>query len=104
MQSFKFTLAKALDVDEAIARALEGGNNFVELKLDGEGVLVLSALDEKDHQEGNDSRSGVDDELPGVGEIKERPCNQPGGDQKNREREGPGTSSPVCCPPRDLFK
>ena len=104
MQGLKFALAKALDVDETITRALERGNNFVELELNGEGVLVLSALNEKNHQERYNGCPGVNDELPRVGESKQRPCGQPGDNQKNRESEGPGTPGPVRRPPRDFVQ
>jgi hypothetical protein len=40
--------------------------------VDGERVFVLRALNEEDHQECGDRRSGVNDELPGVRKSEER--------------------------------
>ena len=40
---------------------------YVEFHLDRGAVAVLRVLDQENHQEGDDGRAGVDDELPGVG-------------------------------------
>ena len=64
MQGRKFS-SLYLDVYELIAGTLDR-LAIVEFELDGEGVLVLGALDKKDHQESDDGRPGVDDELPRV--------------------------------------
>jgi len=55
---------EGFDVDEAVARALDRGDELVELEVHGERVLVLRALDEEHHEEGHDRRPRVDDELP----------------------------------------
>ena len=89
MESFKFALAKVLNVDETIAGAFERGDYFIELELNGERVLVLGALNEKDHQERNDGSAGVDDKLPRIGKIKERTRDQPYDNQESCEGEGP---------------
>jgi len=40
-------------------------------------------LDEKDHQESDDRRAGVYDQLPRVTEVKHRTCNDPNNDDNN---------------------
>ena len=45
----------------------------IKLDLDGSAVPVLGVLDQKDHQESDNRRTGVDDELPRVGIMKNRP-------------------------------
>ena len=36
------------------------------------GIAVLRVLDQEDHQERNDGRAGVDDELPRIGIMEGR--------------------------------
>jgi hypothetical protein len=38
------------------------------------GVAVLRVLNEEDHEEGDDSGAGIDDQLLGVGKVKHRSC------------------------------
>ena len=53
-------------------------------------VAVLSVLDEKDHEEGNDRRAGVYSELPRITVAEVRPGNRPNnyGEGGNGERNG----------------
>ena len=51
-------------------------------------VAVLGVLDQEHHQEGDDRRAGVDDELPGVGEAEDRPADRPDDDDRAAEDEG----------------
>lgn len=55
----------------------------------GFGVAVLRFADEKHHQEGDDGRSGVDDELPRIGVVKSRAGQGPDDDDDNGPDEGP---------------
>ena len=55
---------------------------FVQLELNRRGVAVLSVLDQEHHEERDDRRPGVDDQLPSVGIAEGRPT---GGPQKNDE-------------------
>jgi hypothetical protein len=66
-------LGQVLDVDETIAGALDRGHELVQLQMDSLRVLVLGALNQKDHQEGHHRGPGVDDELPRVREPEQRP-------------------------------
>ena len=45
--------------------------------MEGFGVTVLSVLNEKDHQERNDRRARIHDELPRVREVKEWTTHSP---------------------------
>src|ERR1051325_6327489 len=58
----------------------------------GFGVAVLRVLYEEDHQEGDDGRARVDDELPSVAELEERAGDAPDDDDARGEREGGGAS------------
>jgi len=64
-------------------------------------VAVLSVLNQKHHQEGNDRGSGVDDQLPGVGEMKRRPGDGPDRDDEQRAGESPRTPENARTTPRE---
>src|SRR5262245_56228272 len=68
VQQAYLVLGQILDVDQPVRRAPPGGDDFVQLEVDGARVLVLGALDQEDHQERDDGRAGVDDELPCIRE------------------------------------
>src|SRR5262249_26784182 len=76
------------------------GDELVQLELDGERVLVLRALDEEHHQEGDDGGAGVDDQLPGVGEAEQRSGPEPDDDHQHGGGEGPRAARPDRHPPR----
>jgi hypothetical protein len=82
---------QVLDADEGVF-AVPGADQFVELGLDGGAVTVLRVLDEEDHQEGDDGRSRIDDELPGVGEAEDWPAHGPDDDDGAARKESDGHS------------
>src|SRR5581483_9906205 len=55
MQGSNFTLGQILDVDEPITGPFLSSDQLIELDLHGQGILVLRALDEKDHEKGDDT-------------------------------------------------
>ena len=63
-------------------------DQLVELDLNSLGVPVLRVLDQEDHQERDDGRSRVDDELPGIAESEERSGDDPDQDNGDGQREG----------------
>jgi hypothetical protein len=54
-----------LNADESVLRAARA-DQLIKFGLDRRTVAVLSALDQKHHEERHDRRSGIDHELPGV--------------------------------------
>src|SRR5688572_28301478 len=89
LQALKLLVREVLHVDELVARLGDRADQLVELELNHARVAVLSALNEKEHQERDDRRARVDHELPRVGELKQRACDRPGGNRSEREQEGP---------------
>src|SRR5436305_351301 len=81
-------LAEVLGGDEPVARALDRGDELVELDLHRQRVLVLRALNEEDHQERDNGGAGVDDELPRVGEVEDRAGDDPHDDDADGRDEG----------------
>lgn len=66
-----FFIRRLLDAGNVIACSLGRQDQFVEFQLQGQRVVVLRRLDQKDHQESHDCRTRVDDELPGIAEAKQ---------------------------------
>jgi hypothetical protein len=64
------------DADKGIVGAAYA-DKFVKLDLDGGCIRILRVLNQKHHQEGDDRRPCIDDELPSVGETKERTAGNP---------------------------
>jgi len=71
--------------DEAVMGALGGPDQLVQLQLDGLCVAVLGILDEEDHQKRDDGRPRIDDQLPGVREMENRPGDSPDDDDAHGE-------------------
>ena len=89
-----------LEVEELVVRALHRSDQLVELELHGGAVPVLCVLDEEDHQEGDDRRRRVDDELPGRTEVEDRTGDEPADD----EREGRHERDRMPAPARGLLR
>src|SRR5947208_12061377 len=56
------------------------------------GVTILGVLNQKNHQKRNDGRSSIDDQLPRVGEMKDR-----AGEEPNNNNEH-GTANAQALP------
>src|SRR5438445_10618026 len=53
-------------LDKFISSALQRANDFVEFQMSRFGIAVLRILNEEDHQESNNCRSGINNELPAI--------------------------------------
>ena len=67
-------------------------NDFVEFEVDGLGIAVLRVLNQKHHRERDDGRAGVDNVLPGIGEMKGRSGKRPDNDNQDGCCESPGAA------------
>ena len=56
------------------------------------GVTILGVLNQKYHEEGDDCRRGVYDQLPSVREMKCRASEDPDEDDEHRPAKGPGAA------------
>src|SRR6266550_7444933 len=63
-------VGKFFQIDKFIASAFQRSNYFVEFQMSRFGIAVLRILNEKDHQESNNCRSGINNELPGIRIMK----------------------------------
>ena len=88
LDGIELFLGFVLQVHRRVARALGGADQLVELQVQRLGVAVLGVLNQEHHQEGDDRRPGVDDQLPGVGPAEQRPGDRPDDEQRERGDEG----------------
>lgn len=72
---------------------------IVQLKMNGDGILVLRLFDDKDHQKRNDRCTGIDYQLPGVWKFKNWPRQYPLDNEHERNNKGHRLSEN----PRDLI-
>src|SRR6202040_2886090 len=79
-------------INQLIARALNGADQFIKLQVDRFGVAILGILNEKNHEESDDGSASVNDELPGIGEMKGRPRQPPQHNDENGTNKRPGRS------------
>src|SRR5437870_9998173 len=73
-----------------------GADELVELELDRLGVAILCILNKKHHQEGDDGRGGVDDQLPSVTELEDRSGDDPDRDDAYRKYKHSGATAEMC--------
>ena len=95
VQNVELLLAQVFDVDQPVRGAGDGRHQLVQLELHRARVLVLRVLDQEHHEERHDGRSRVDDELPGVGKVKERAGQEPHDDDPERDSEGLAPARPL---------
>ena len=58
-------------------RPFDGANQFIQFDMHRLGVTVLGILNQEDHQECDDGRSRIDDELPSIAKAEEWTGDQP---------------------------
>ena len=68
-------------------------NQLVELHLNRFGVAILGALNQKHHDERNDRRRCIDDQLPRVAETKQRTRQNPHQDGSKRQNKYGGAAA-----------
>src|SRR6266536_5588252 len=83
LELFQILVRKLFEIDQFISRAFDGANNLIKFQMNGFGVAVLRVLNQEHHEEGNNRRGGIEDELPRVGEMKGRPSETPHGDNEH---------------------
>src|SRR6266566_6270146 len=89
---FQILIRKLFKIDQFISRAFDGANDLIKFQMNGFGIAVLRVLNQEHHEECNDRRGGIDDELPGVGEMKGRPSEAPHGDNEHGSGKSPGAA------------
>src|SRR5947207_9005332 len=90
LQSLQILVRKILQIDKFVPRAFQRPNDFVQFQMHRLRVAVLGVMNEEDHQERDDGRTGIDNELPGIRKMKGRPGETPDEDNKQRAGKRPG--------------
>ena len=70
LKTSQIFVGKFFQIDKFISSAFQRSNYFVEFQMSRFGIAILRILNEKDHQESNNGRPGINNELPGVGIMK----------------------------------
>jgi len=55
-------------------------------------ILILSSLNQKHYQKGNNGRARVYHQLPGIGKVEQRPRDSPDDEYNQSDHERPGGS------------
>jgi hypothetical protein len=84
-----------LDVDHLVVRLVNRLNDLVEFEVNRARIPVLRILDQEHDQKCDDSRAGIDYELPGIGVVEVRTCNEPERDGSEGGEERPLGSHPA---------
>lgn len=97
-------LIEILDSDHAVAGDPARRQQFVELQMKRHAVLVLTLLDEEDHQEGHDGGARVDDQLPVLGKMEQRSHHRPHEHGKKGQAKGQGRTRPSRDSAREVIE
>ena len=89
---FQILIGKVLKIDQFVSRVFECADDLVQLQLKCFSIAVLCVLNEKYHQKRDDGRPGIDNELPGIGEMKSRAGESPGDDDEDSGGKRPGAA------------
>jgi oligopeptide/dipeptide ABC transporter ATP-binding protein len=92
-QLVEIRFLELLEIQQLVTRMADRADQFVQLHLRGFGVLVLRALNQEDHEEGDDRGAGIDDELPGIAVVEQRTGHRPGDDDDDGEEERGGATT-----------
>jgi hypothetical protein len=68
-------------------RAAYRANQLIEFELDGVAIAILGILNQKYHQECDDCRTCVYDQLPRIAELEYRACAPPDHDDQSGDDE-----------------
>jgi hypothetical protein len=94
-ESLEFVVGQVLDVDHLVLRLVDRFNDLIEFEVNRARIPVLRILDQEHDQKCDDSRAGIDNELPGIGVLEVRARNEPQRDRSEGGEERPLGSHPV---------
>ena len=86
-QFVQLLIRELLNIDHVIAGGHVGADELVQLEMKRLGVPVLRVLNQEHDQKRDDGGSGIDDELPGIRKMEERPADGPCHQHHDREQE-----------------
>ena len=89
LEVLEVSIGEPFKINKLVSSAFNGTYDFVEFQTNGFRITVLRVLDEEDHEEGDDGCASIDNELPGVREVKCRAGQPPNGNNDGCQRESP---------------
>lgn len=95
--AFQILRLELFQIEQRILRFVRRANQLVELDLHRFGITILRVLDEEHHQERDDGGAGIDDKLPSVVEVEERPAQAPDNDNAKGKHESTGAPHDAGC-------
>ena len=66
---------------------LRSADQFVQFHLHRRTIAILGVLNEKDHQEGDNGRARIDNQLPSIAKVEERAGKGPTEDDSDSQQE-----------------
>ena len=96
LEAVELRLGELLEVEELVVCTFDRTDQLVELELDSGTIPVLSVLDEEHHEERDDGRRRVDDELPRRPEVEDRSRDEPGEDECDGSDERDWVARRAC--------
>ena len=91
-QRLELLIAEALDIDHVFTRRADGAYQFRQFEVDGLGISILGILNQEHDDERGNVRPGVDDQLPGVGEVEDRSDGKPDHNRDQGKQKSAGRS------------
>src|SRR5437764_12195980 len=89
LDALEIFVGEPFKINKLVPSAFNSTYDLVEFQIKCFRVTVLRVLNEKHHEEGDDGRAGIDNELPGVRETKRWARQSPNGNDDDRQRESP---------------
>lgn len=94
-QLFQFLAVQAVEAEHGILGILGYAQQLINLDMQDIVVAVLRVLDQEHHQERDNGRRGIDDQLPGVVVVEIGSAQAPYQDQCDGCVEGSGAACPA---------
>jgi len=76
-QAINLIVGHMFNADKPFAGFIYRAQQFIQLGLHGRSIPILAVLDQKYHQESDDGGPGIDDQLPRVTPLEQRPAYAP---------------------------
>ena len=89
-QVINLVLRGMLNIYEAVSGAFHCADEFIQFEMHRFRIASLGVLNQEDHEESDDCGASVDDQLPGIREVKERAADDPNEYDKHAESERTG--------------
>ena len=92
LETLEFFLRQILCVEHAVISCLDGKDQLIQFHLHRFAIAILCILNEEDHQKGDDRGTRINNQLPRITKVKDRPSNSPNDNNKHGYEERQGMS------------